>query len=57
MPTPDPSCGVSACGFVFVQERVVYADWLTWAGLAVIAYTLLMLTLLNWRNYRRRGRA
>ena len=54
--TPSPCTDVaSVCGFVFTQERVVYADWLTWAGLAVIGYTLLMLTLVNVKRYRRRG--
>lgn len=47
-------CAVQVCGFVFKQERVVYADWLTWAGLAVIAYTIFMLAVVNWRAHWRR---
>lgn len=55
MPTPSPCTDVaSVCGFIFQREQVVYADWLTWAGLAVIGYTLLMLTLVNVMRYRRR---
>lgn len=57
MPTPMPSdCAVSVCGFIFTREVPVYADWITWAGAAVIVYTLLMLTLVNVRNHQRRER-